>query len=110
MKLKKITLYAGAFLGVLVLFILLAPQLFKKQIENAVKDATKEFITTPVAFSDLNVSFFKNFPNLSVSLDQLSIDAPKEFGTFKTVETQSVDLGIDVFSLFGKSRIPWAHQ
>ena len=102
MKLKKIALYIAAFLGVLVLFILLAPQLFKKQIENAVKDATKEFITTPVAFSDLNVSFFKNFPNLSVSLNQLSIDAPKEFGTFKTVETQSVDLGIDVFSLFGK--------
>lgn len=102
MKSKKIALYFGAFLVVLVSFVLLAPQLFKNQIENAVKEASKEFITTPVTFKELNVSFFKNFPNLSVSLEHLSIEAPKEFNHLKTVETQSVDLGIDLFSLFGK--------
>ncbi|HUH25890.1 MAG TPA: AsmA family protein, partial [Flavobacterium sp.] len=102
MRFRKIALYFGIFLSVLLVFILLAPQLFKKQIETAVKEASKEFITTPVAFRELNVSFFTNFPNLSVSLKHLTIDAPKEFHNLKTVETQSVDLGIDVFSLFGK--------
>lgn len=102
MKLKKTALYVFGIFSVLIIFVLVAPQLFKKQIEGAVKDAAKEFITTPVTFNDLNVSFFTNFPNLSVSLEQLAIDAPKEFGSFKTVETRSVDLGIDIFSLFGK--------
>lgn len=100
MNYKKIALYTISTLVVVIGAILIAPQLFKKEIENAVKDVTKEFITTPVSFSDLNVSFFKNFPQLSVSLQDLSIDAPKEFHDLKTVKSQSVDLGIDVFSLF----------
>lgn len=100
MNYKKIALYTVSTLVVVIGAVLIAPQLFKKQIENAVKDVTKEFITTPVNFTDLDVSFFKNFPQLSVSLQNLSIDAPKEFHNLKTVNTNSVDLGIDVFSLF----------
>ncbi len=99
-KYKKIALYGLLTIIVLIGLILVAPQLFKKQIETAVKEVTKEFIITPVNFTDLNVSFFKNFPQLSVSLNNLSVDAPKEFHNLKTVETNSVDLGIDVFSLF----------
>lgn len=99
-KIKKGLKYTGISLLVLIGLILIAPQLFKKQIENAVKDAAAEFVTTPVNFTDLNVSFFTNFPNLSVSLKDLSIQAPAEFGDLKTVESNSVDLGIDLFSLF----------
>ncbi|SEH75042.1 AsmA protein [Paenimyroides aquimaris] len=100
MKIKKIILYFIIVFSLLIGCVLIAPQLFKKQIENAVKNATTEFVTTPVNFTDLNVSFFTNFPNLSVSLTDLSIKAPKEFGDLKTVESNSVDLGIDLFSLF----------
>lgn len=99
-KIKKTLKYTGSSLLVLIGLILIAPQLFKKQIESAVKDAAAEFVTTPVNFTDLNVSFFTNFPNLSVSLKDLSIKAPAEFGDLKTVESNSVDLGIDLFSLF----------
>ncbi|MEG1377806.1 MAG: AsmA family protein, partial [Myroides sp.] len=99
-KIKKGLKYTGIALFVLIGLVLIAPQLFKPQIEKAVKDAAAEFVTTPVNFTDLNVSFFTNFPNLSVSLKDLSINAPKEFGNLKTVESNSVDLGIDLFSLF----------
>lgn len=99
-KIKKGLKYTGITLFVLIGLVLIAPQLFKPQIEKAVKDAAAEFVTTPVNFTDLNVSFFTNFPNLSVSLKDLSINAPKEFGNLKTVESNSVDLGIDLFSLF----------
>lgn len=99
-KIKKGLKYTGITFLILIAFILIAPQLFKKQIEKAVKDATKEYITTSVNFTDLNVSFFTNFPNLSVSLKELSMNAPKEFGNLKTAESNSVDLGIDLFSLF----------
>src|SRR5690606_39868904 len=97
-KIKKGLKYTGITLFVLIGLVIIAPQLFKPQIEKAVKDAVAEFVTTPVNFTDLNVSFFTNFPNLSVSLKDLSINAPKEFGNLKTVESNSVDLGIDLFS------------
>ena len=58
MNYKKITLYIAVVVLVTISFVLIAPQLFKKQIEVAVKDVTKEFITTPVSFTDLNISFF----------------------------------------------------
>lgn len=99
-KTKKALKYTGISFIILIAFVLIAPQLFKKQIEKAVKDASKEYIITAVDFKDLDVSFFKNFPNLSVSLNRLTISAPKEFNGLKTVESNSVDLGVDLFSLF----------
>ena len=41
-KIKKGLKYTGISLLVLIGLILIAPQLFKKQIENAVKDAAKD--------------------------------------------------------------------
>ena len=100
MKIKKIILYFIIVFSLLIGCVLIAPQLFKKQIEQAVSGATEQYISTAVHFNDLEISFFKNFPNLSVSLNQLSIEAPQSFNGLKTVETNSIDLGIDIFSLF----------
>lgn len=100
MKIKKIVLYFIIVFSLLIGCVLIAPQLFKKQIEQAVSGATEQYISTAVHFNDLEISFFKNFPNLSVSLNQLSIEAPQSFNGLKTVEANSIDLGIDIFSLF----------
>ncbi len=101
MNWKRLSIGLGVVLGIIVLFVITAPVLFKKQIQAAVQDVTKEFITTPVQFQDLTVSFFTHFPHLSVSLEKLSVEAPEEFNGLKTVETKSIDLGIDISSLFG---------
>src|SRR5690606_35740799 len=100
MKIKKIILYFIIVFSLLIGCVLIAPQLFKKQIEQAVSGATEQYISTAVLFNDLEISFFKNFPNLSVSLNQLSIEASQSFNGLKTVEANSIDLGIDIFSLF----------
>ena len=101
MNIKKIGIGVAGFLVVATGGILVAPQLFKSQIQDAVLELSKEYVTTEVKMDDLTISFFKNFPQLSVSLENLSIQAPQTFGDLKTVQTQSVDLGIDVLSLFG---------
>ncbi len=69
-KIKKGLKYTGISLLVLIGLILIAPQLFKNSIESAVKDATAEFVTTPVNFTKLNVSFFNNSPNLQNCFQQ----------------------------------------
>ena len=101
MNWKRLSIGLGILLGIVVLFVVTGPLLFKKQIQAAVQDVTKEFITTPVEFEDLSVSFFTHFPHLSVSLEKLSVEAPEEFNGLKTVETKAIDLGIDLPSLFG---------
>ena len=100
MNIKKIGIGVAGFVVVLTGGVLITPQLFKSQIQDAVLELSKEFVTTEVKMDDLSISFFKNFPQLSVSLENLSIQAPESFGQLKTVETQSVDLGIDLMSLF----------
>ena len=101
MNIKKIGIGFAGFIIVTAGGVLLAPHLFKKQIQNAVIELSKEYLTTEMHMKDVSVSFFKNFPNLSVSLEELSLNAPEAFGNMKTVQTQSVDLGIDLLSLFG---------
>lgn len=101
MNIKKIGIVVAGLIVIATGFFLVAPQLFKKQIQEAVLELCQEYITTEVKMDDLSISFFKNFPHLSVSLENLSIQAPQTFGDLKTVQTQSVDLGIDLLSLFG---------
>ena len=100
MNFKKIGLYTTGAVAFLVIGVTTAPYLFKSPIEKAVKEVVKEFIVTPVAFDNLNISFFNNFPNLTVSLDNLSVKAPESFENTKTLETKSLALGIDLLSLF----------
>ncbi len=67
----------------LVLFILLAmiviPVLFKDQILTRVQTEINKQVEARVAFSDLKLSLFRNFPKLTISLHDLSVAGIENF-------------------------------
>src|SRR5690606_42132792 len=96
MNIKKIGIVVAGLIVIATGFFLVAPQLFKKQIQEAVLELCQEYITTEVKMDDLSISFFKNFPHLSVSLENLSIQPPQTLGELRPVQTHSRRLGLDV--------------
>lgn len=67
----------------LILFILLAmiviPIVFKDQILNRVQTEINKQVEAKVAFSDLKLSLFRNFPKLTISLHDLSVAGIENF-------------------------------
>lgn len=98
---KRIARISGIILLVLVAAALLIPLLFKKQITAAVKKEINQRIVATVEFSDVSLSFFRHFPRLSLSIDELSVVGRDAFAGDTLLSTKRLDASVNLFSLIG---------
>jgi hypothetical protein len=101
---------AGVIVKILAGFILLilillftVPVLFKEKIRTEVEKAIAASIKADVKFEDYSIGFFKNFPNLSFSLTDLSVVGVDKFDNDTLASIKSFSLVFDLSSLFKKS-------
>jgi hypothetical protein len=99
--LKKTLKVVGITLGVLLLVIILIPFIFGKQIKQAVKDYINQEVNATVYFEDVGIGVFRNFPNLTVTLDKFGVVGKDEFAGDTLVDVESFGVVVDLFSLFG---------
>lgn len=107
MKFSRILRFAIYIFGGLFLLILLAsiliPYLYKDEIQKQIDKAIAESVNADVNFDidKFSVSLLRNFPNLSVSLGDLSVvgQAPFQGDTLAAIKTfrVSVDLWSAIF-------------
>ena len=105
MKLKKgnwITLgkYISGLIGLVLILMLILPQLFKERINWMVQNYLNQQITTNLSLSDISLTFFKQFPSLTVSLDNIEIEGANDFKEVPFLSAEELSLVINVFSLF----------
>ena len=62
----------GGLLALLLVLLLVLPMLFKDKIAARVKTAVNQNVNARVDWRDLGVSFFRHFPNLTLTLDDLT--------------------------------------
>jgi uncharacterized protein involved in outer membrane biogenesis len=83
-------------IGAVLLLLLILPFLFKGKIENKVKSVVNEQVNATVSWDRFSLSLIRNFPNLGIGLDGLTIrnDFPFEGDTLVNVKrfALSVDL------------------
>jgi hypothetical protein len=72
MKRRTIFIAAGGLLALLLLLLIVLPLLFKDQIAARVKTAVNQNVNAQVDWRDVGVSFFRQFPNLTLTLDDLT--------------------------------------
>ncbi|MBN1116941.1 MAG: hypothetical protein JXA77_07050 [Bacteroidales bacterium] len=94
-KLLKFLLYFVLFI-LIVLFT--APILFKGKIMSVANEQINNNINARAGFDDIKISFFKQFPYLSVSLKNLSVVGVEEFDGDTLLYVESVDLAVNVIS------------
>lgn len=98
--LKKVLKITGISLLVILLVLAAAPFLFKDKIKALVAKTINENVDAKVAFEDVGLSLFKNFPNASVTIDKLSIVGKAPFEGDTLLYAGEINLKMSVKELF----------
>jgi hypothetical protein len=100
---KKILLILGIVVVVILILLITAPLLFKSQIVTVVKDQANQNLNATLNFRDIGLSFFKNFPRMTASIEDLTIVNDEPFAGDTLVYLKEFQATINLSSLiFGK--------
>jgi hypothetical protein len=103
--LKRIALILGIFLILLVVAAIATPLLFGDKLKALAKDQMNKQLTAPSGFNDVSISFFRNFPKVSVGLDQVFITGPEKYASDTLISARRIDVAVELFSLLGSGPI-----
>lgn len=90
----------GITLGSILLLLFLLPALFPGAVAGKIKQWTNEAITGQVNFSKVRLSFFRHFPNLTLTLHDFSLTGSEPFAADTLMAGEALSFGIDLASLF----------
>ncbi|POS01487.1 AsmA-like protein [Flavobacterium croceum DSM 17960] len=104
--LKKILKITGVFFLVVLLSAFAIPYFFKDQIKEKIKQSINNNLDANVAFTDADISLFKNFPKASVTVNKLAIINKAPFAGDTLIAAEQVNLKMSVMELFNKENEP----
>ena len=102
-SLKKIGVKVLKITGVTIVSILflmfLLPMLFPGKIAEQVKAFANKKLDGELSFSESNLSFFKHFPSLTVTLDDFALKGSAPYKNDTLVAAKDVSFGINLKNL-----------
>lgn len=102
---KATSIILKSLLGLILLILILLfsiPLIFRDKIKEKVVNVINESVEARVSFGDYKLGFFKNFPNLTFSLENLSVAGVGKFEADTLAAANSINLVFNLSSLFGK--------
>ncbi|HEY9169978.1 MAG TPA: AsmA-like C-terminal region-containing protein [Lutibacter sp.] len=97
---KKVFKIIGIILLVLAIVLVATPFIFKGKIKELVLKSINKNVDAVVAFNDVDLSLFKNFPKATVIIDDLSIINKAPFENDTLFYSENFTLKMSVTSLF----------
>ena len=96
---RRILKWTGITVLVLLILIISAPFLFKKQIVQLVKDKTNESINAKVNFGEFHLTLISSFPDFSLSIDDLSVSNVGDFAGDTLLYAKNLTIGLNLMSV-----------
>ena len=97
--LKKFFKVFFIVLILLIGFAFAAPYLFKGKIMSIVKTEINKNINAKVDFKDVDISFFRNFPKVSVAIQGFQVVGNDEFSTDTLIAAKEISASLNVMSV-----------
>jgi uncharacterized protein involved in outer membrane biogenesis len=97
---KKGLMIAGIVFGILVIAMITIPFVFKGKISQKVKVTANEAVNAKVDFSDVELSLFRSFPQLSIQLKNLSVTGINEFENIRLLNVEALSTSVNLSSLW----------
>lgn len=97
----RITTAILAPIGVVLLLLIVLPFLFRDRIAQRVQQEVNDNVNAHVAWRSTGLSFFRHFPNLSLTLDDLSIAGVGRFEGDTLAAVGHLRVVLDVTSVVG---------
>jgi AsmA protein len=101
-KIVKSIKISAIVLSSMLLLIFALPYLFPHAVSNKIKQWANGSINGQLQFSGTGLSFFKHFPNLTLTLYDLSLKGSAPFQNDTLVAAKEVSFGIDLRSVFSE--------
>ena len=96
---KKILRILLILILVILIALIVTPVLFKKQLLEKAKEVANTSVNAKIDFSDLKLSFFKDFPRLTASLYDVSVVGIETFEGDTLVAFDQFSATVNVMSL-----------
>lgn len=96
---KKILAAGSIIIAILLVIMIAVPFLFKDQIKDAVIDGANKNLNAKVHIGDFGLNMFSNFPNITLSLQDVSISGVGDFEGDTLVKAKSADATLNLFRL-----------
>ncbi|MDR1402591.1 MAG: AsmA family protein [Tannerellaceae bacterium] len=99
-RLKRALVAAGAVLIISIGLLASIPFLFKDKIKTAVVSLVNQQVNATVSIGDFGLSLFKNFPNATLSLYDVSVAGAGAFEKDTLLRAKAAGFTVDLHSLF----------
>ncbi|CDF77842.1 outer membrane assembly protein [Formosa agariphila KMM 3901] len=100
---KKTLKIIGIVIGILLVFLIAAPFLFEGKILDIVKSTVNKNIDAEFDFADADVSFIRNFPEVSVSINDMSILNTGTFAGETLVSAKNANVSVPFMQIFNSA-------
>lgn len=99
--LKKGLKILGIFLLLLVAAAIILPIVFEDEIVEKVKEEANNNLNAKVDFGDFSLSLFSNFPNFTLSIDDVSVVGTGVFEGDTLAHIGTFEVSVDLMSVIG---------
>jgi uncharacterized protein involved in outer membrane biogenesis len=96
---RKLALAFAAFAATAVILLVTVPLLFRGRIEKRLKSQINSAVDARVAWGDVGISALRDFPNVTLALDDVSIAGVRRFQGDTLVKVQRFRLVLDLASV-----------
>ncbi len=100
---KKFFIYTGVTIAVIFVLLITLPFLFQGKIKEIVKKEANKQLNATLDFKDLNLSFIRNFPDATVSIEDLMLVGTADFASDTLIQSEELSATVNLKSLFGDS-------
>lgn len=97
--LRRILKWTGITFLVLIILLIAAPFLFKKQIVQFVKDTANEQLNAKVNFGEFDLTLISSFPDFTLSVDSVSVANTGDFQGDTLLYAKNLTVGLNLMSV-----------
>ena len=97
----RILTVVGALILLVLLLLVAVPLLFRNRIADRVKTQVNSTLDASVDWRDVGLSFFRDFPNLTLTLDSLTVVGKQRFAGDTLAAVRHLRVALDLASVLG---------
>jgi hypothetical protein len=102
---KKVLISIGILFLLLIAIIIVAPIIYKDKIVALVKKSANEQLNAQVNFGKFELTLIRNFPNITICLNDLSIVGTQPFEGDTLTYAKEFAISLDLMSVISGSKI-----
>lgn len=100
---RKTSKYVGISLGLILAIMAVFPIFFKDKVNSKIKAYLSCQVTSQLTFKEIKLTFFRHFPNLTVSFDEVYVQGAAGFVPDTLLYAKDLSFGINLLSVFKKN-------